>query len=132
MSESQENYPKIQQRINPINIGTSLSSSPSTSVDRTEDTTMPHPTPAGNTQDSQTTADPHVKGSMKRQFSKKYLRHVSFSGDVPGEVKPVSRGRMGSISGDLEARSSRVVRRTNVLLLYTGGALGWKLIPGGN
>lgn len=131
MSGTQDNYPTIQKRMEQISIGKNTSNS-STISDKTDATREPHTTPTGDTTDSKTTsAGGH--SSLKRQCSRKLLRHVSFNRELPEDAKPLlkSRGRMGSISGDLDEGTSTLVRRVNVLLLYTGGALGWKLIPGG-
>lgn len=133
MSGSQDNYPTIQKRMEQIRIGENISNS-STILDETDSTIEPHSSPTKDTPDAKTkSVSGQVKGSLKRQGSRKLLRHVSFCGELPEDVKHTleSRGRMGSISGDIDESTSTVVRRVDVLLLYTGGALGWKLVPGG-
>ena len=122
MSDNQEDYPRVQHCKNPIHVK-SESGGP---LD------MPDPPPTCDMTDTPTTAGGRV--SAKRQHSMKLTRHVSFNKDA-SEANPAlgCTGRTGSMSGDLSTGTGALgqVRKTNVLLLYTGGALGWRLIPGG-
>lgn len=124
MEEREDNLPRIQERIASIHF--------KTRHQNIEDTkTSPVPTPSGDTHSHSDAAGAKrpVKSPVRRQLSHKYLRHISFNGDSPTR-ETFARGRTGSMAGDLRPER-RHIRQTNVLLLYTGGALGWKLIEGG-
>ncbi|XP_073250199.1 60 kDa lysophospholipase-like isoform X1 [Porites lutea] len=78
---------------------------------------------------------PEVDGSKKRslhaQLSRSFFqyRSTSFSSSVDGLSSP-SRHRLGTVPVEDPITHENVVH-SKVLLLYTGGALGWKFDPQG-
>ena len=78
---------------------------------------------------------PEVDGSKKRslhaQLSRSFFqyRSTSFSSSVDGLSSP-SRHRLGTVPVEDPITHENVVH-SKVLLLYTGGALGWKVDPQG-
>lgn len=134
MDEKEDNLPRVQERIASIQIDSSKNTRKSRG-DTDDTTATPVPTPSGISHSAAATGGKGgdvfstEKRPVKRQLSQKYLRHISFSGDSPTRQSS-SRGRTGSMAGDLSP-GENVIRKTHVLLLYTGGALGWKLVPGG-
>lgn len=121
MDQVQDNLPHVQKRVLSLNIQSKSQSSENSDKQAKHGKTTTVSSPGG---------EARVRSPIKRQFSEKYLRHISFSGDSPERKHFLHRGRTGSMAGDLSPGAEHI-RPTHVLLLYTGGALGWKLIPGG-
>lgn len=73
-----------------------------------------------------------AKRSFHAQLSRSFLysRSSSFSSSVDGCAGP-SRHRLGTVAVEDPITRQKVVN-SRVLLLYTGGALGWKVDPLGN
>ena len=72
------------------------------------------------------------KGFLHHQLSRTFLqsRSSSYSSSVDLCSSP-SRHRLGTVAVEDPITNEKVVN-SKVLLLYTGGALGWKVDPQGN
>ena len=72
-----------------------------------------------------------LKGSFHAQLSRSFFQShsLSYSSSVDGYCHP-SRNRLGTVAVEDPLTHEKVVH-SKVLLLYTGGALGWKVDPQG-
>ena len=97
---------------------------------------IPGDNPGRETVQSSASSDsPEKDGTTKRklhaQLSRSFFqsRSSSFSSSVDGCFSP-SRHRLGTVAVEDPITHEKVVN-SKVLLLYTGGALGWKVDPQG-
>lgn len=96
----------------------------------------PHPGPIAGKQTMQSSAtsevsdkDRVIKSSFRAQLSRSFFQSRSWSStSVDGSSLSPSKSRLGTVPVE-DPITHESVFNSKVLLLYTGGALGWKVDP---
>ena len=93
---------------------------------------LPSPVPGKQTMQSSASSgasdkDHAIKRSLKAQLSRSFFQSRSWSSVDGGSPSP-SKSRLGTVPVEDPITHESVVN-SKVLLLYTGGALGWKVDP---